>query len=126
MRRIALFASIALTIATPALAEKVTHASLPKAQMPLCEIWASTEAPNVPAMLAHEQAHCWGWVHPVHGSPLLAKTKGERDAYRAYSPPMRYRMLGEYPNAVIYFLTEKEAAKECGSWGCASGGLLPD
>lgn len=112
---------IFVALAQPALAEPAGKA--PKQALPLCEIWASTQAPNVPALLQHEMAHCWGWVHPIHGSPLLAKTKAEREAYRAYSPPLRYRILGKYPNTVIYFMTEKDAAKECGSWGCAAGGL---
>lgn len=101
----------------------MTGASFAKEKMPLCEIWASTEAPNVPEMLKHEMAHCWGWTHPVNNSPLTAKTSAERKAFRAYVPPLRYRMKGEYPNVVIYFVSEKEAAKECGSWACTAGGL---
>lgn len=111
----------ATLIVGPAFGERADKAS--KSELPLCEIWASTEAPNVPALLEHENWHCWGWTHPVNTSPLLAKTKAERDAYRAYVAPRSIRMLGEYPNKVVYFLTEKDAAKECGSWGCQSGGL---
>lgn len=129
---IALFlcAAVALGLATvmakPAHAERADKpaatvtAKTPKAVLPICEVYASTEAPNPDALVEHEEAHCWGWEHPKHRAPKPGET-----AYRAAPIPLKYRLLGHYPKdkLIIYWVTEKDAYAECGSWGCQYGGL---
>lgn len=112
----------------PAFAERPDNHAAPKQAavhaptkiMPLCEVWASTEAPNVDALVEHEEAHCWGWEHPKHAAP-----KPGDSAYRAAPIPAKYRALGHYPKdrLIIHWETEKDTYAVCDSWGCQFGGV---
>lgn len=77
-----------------------------------CTIIVATNSPNSAEIVKHEMAHCWGWTHPERAA------SNDRN-YRSFEIPARYLRKGEYPNATVYFVTMKDAQKQCGGhWGC--------
>lgn len=51
-------------------------------------VWSPGTNGNALEKFQHEQAHCWGWTHPVRSSAFGA----------AYEAPSFYRLKGEFPN----------------------------
>lgn len=87
------------------------------AALPICFFVVATDAPSPEAIYIHEQAHCWGWVHPEH---VGVRAKG----YKAFMPPARYR--GTYPNIEVRYERMKDVPAICGSgepFGCQWGGV---
>lgn len=82
--------------------------------VPMCFFAVATDAPNPQAIYIHEQAHCWGWTHPVHS--------GKRGTgYQAFMPPARYRKPYPASRLVVQFDTMERIKRICGSneqFGC--------
>lgn len=92
--------------------------------LPICYMIVATDAPNVQAVVKHEMAHCWGWVHPTN----IAGGKSINKQYRAFVPPLKYRLKGKYPNMGegIRFELSQDVLKLCdggSAYGCQWGGL---
>lgn len=95
------------------------------AALPVCYIVVATDAPNPAAVIEHEMAHCWGFVHAeVKGDPnkVISKT------YQAKRPSLWWRLKGEYPNLGdgIRFERSRDVLKLCdggSAYGCQWGGL---
>lgn len=89
---------------------------------PLCTFVVATDAPNPVAIYHHETWHCWGWTHSVSAN------KGATDHFdtkmRAPIAPWYYRMKGEYPNKIVYYMLGRDVAKQCDGnvYGCQWGG----
>lgn len=78
----------------------------------LCHVVVATDAPNPEAIAIHENAHCWGWVHPEH---VGTRSKG----YKAFMPPAKFKK--PYPNIEVQFWTMNDVRKVCGKdepFGC--------
>ena len=76
-------------------------------------VWSQGSNGDASEKFWHEQAHCWGWEHPIKTS-----TKGE-----AFKVPPIYRNMGEYPNWTSpcgkTACTVEKAKKLCGGhFGC--------
>lgn len=108
--------AVFLLMTGAAAAERADNPS--KRELPRCDIWVSREAPNIYALIDHEFARCWGWSYKITARPKPGET-----SFRARIRPLKYRLLGPYPNALIHYITEKEAYAKCDSWGCAFGGI---
>lgn len=86
--------------------------------MPACTIFVAKDRDSRNEIYHHEVAHCNGWVHADQNHGPEGPPKG----YKAPKPPRRY--LGKYKGPFkVNWLTTEEAIKECGSYGCAEGGL---
>lgn len=92
--------------------------------LPMCYVTVARDAPDVQAIVRHEMAHCWGWVHPERAStPQFGSLKSSAPI------PLKYKLKGRYPKArvEVYFYTHGMVAQECDGnpYGCAWGGLMP-
>lgn len=93
------------------------------AVLPMCFVVVATDAGNPGAVVKHEMAHCWGWVHPEVTSGANRKINS---TYRAYNPPLRYRLKGAYPSVEVRFELSAKVLKLCdggSAYGCQWGGL---
>lgn len=80
--------------------------------LPVCHFVVATDAPNPEAIFVHENAHCWGWVHPE-----LVGTRA--NGYKAFTPPAKFTK--PYPNVEPRFETMRDVRKICGNdepFGC--------
>lgn len=92
--------------------------------LPMCYVYVASDASSPKAVLDHEMAHCWGWVHPEPAStPKFGSLKSSAPI------PFKYRIKGSYPaNRVeVYTYDHRMIAQECNGnpYGCAWGGLMP-
>lgn len=87
--------------------------------LPMCHFVVATDAPNPTAIFIHEQAHCWGWVHPENVGTRATKT------YKAYMPHGKW--LKPYPvdKLDVKYERMRDVAKLCDGdqFGCQWGGL---
>lgn len=87
--------------------------------VPMCYFVVATDAPNPEAIFVHENAHCWGWVHPEH---VGTRSKG----YKAFMPPREFKKPYPRKRVQVTFDTMENVRKICGPaepYGCQWGGM---
>ena len=91
--------------------------------LPMCYIVVAIDAPNPVAVLNHEMAHCWGWIHPEGVKDNSKITKN----FKAFEVPLKYKLKGIYPNVDLQYKYSKRVLELCNNmsaYGCAYEGLM--